>query len=62
MLVDNGSTARIINSKIRNNIVADLELSFGARGDLTNNITIGNVVCDASVLMRGDTGITCPNP
>lgn len=62
VLVDNGSTARIINSKIKNNTAADLELSFGARGDLNNNITLGNVVCDASVLIRGDSGIACPNP
>ena len=61
VLVDNGSTARIINSKIKNNTAADLELSFGSRGDLTNNINIDNIVCDASVLMRGDSGITCPN-
>lgn len=59
LLVDNGSTARIINSKIRHNGSNDIELSFGTRADLTNN-TADNIVCDASVLIRGDMDITCP--
>lgn len=62
VLVDNGSTARIINSTVRNNAAADIELSFGARGDFSNNANIGSIVCDASVLIRGDTGTACPNP
>ncbi len=59
VLVDNGSTARIINSKIRDNGSNDIELSFGARADLKNN-TVDNIICDTSALIRGDADTTCP--
>lgn len=60
LLVDNGSTARIINSNMDNNMNQDVALTFGARADFKNNIKIGNVTCDATVLIRGDSGIACP--
>ncbi len=61
VLVDNGSSARIINSTLLDNGL-DLVLSFGSRADLETNQLIGSVSCDASVLVRGDSGLTCPQP
>ncbi len=60
VFVDNGSSARIINSMLLDN-GRDLVLSFGSRADLTNN-NIGSITCDATVLVRGDSGLTCPQP
>lgn len=60
VFVDNGSSARIINSTIRDNLT-DLVLSFGSRADLVNNL-IETITCDDTVLVRGDSGITCPKP
>lgn len=62
VLADNGSTIRIINSTIQLNGVTDIDLSFGARADLRNNKEIGSIRCDQTVLIRGDTGTTCPTP
>lgn len=59
VLVDNGSTARIINSIVNNNTNLDLAVTFGARADLKNNIRISNITCDETALIRGDTGIIC---
>ncbi|MGH7838756.1 MAG: right-handed parallel beta-helix repeat-containing protein, partial [Candidatus Binataceae bacterium] len=57
--LDNGSAATVIRSQITGNIGNDVALSFGSRGDLTLS-TIGKINCDATSLIRGDTGITCP--
>ncbi len=60
LMVDNGSTARIINSSVNNNTHQDIAVTFGARADLKNNIKIGDVTCDATALVRGDSGVLCP--
>jgi len=56
--VDDGSSMTLLNSTIQTN-PADVVLSFGSRGDFTGN-KIGTLSCDASSLIRGDTGKTCP--
>ena len=55
---DNGSAVTLVGSNISGN-ANDIVLSFGSRGDITTS-TIGTLTCDASVLLRGDTGRTCP--
>jgi len=57
VLVDNGSSVRIINSTITNN-ARDMALTFGSRADLTNN-EIEDIECDSTVLIRGDTDVRC---
>ncbi len=61
LLLDNGSTATLINATISNNNNDDVDLRFGARADLNNN-TIGSIICDETVLIRGDSGVECPSP
>jgi hypothetical protein len=58
--VDDGSSLLLISSKVQNNH-PDIILTFGSRGTLTQN-TIGTLSCDATVLLRGDTGKTYPAP
>lgn len=58
VMVDNGSTARIINSTITTNN-PDISLNFGSRAELRNN-TIGSIVCDATVLVREGSTTLCP--
>jgi len=60
VLVDNGSTARIINSKVKNNQNTDIAVNFGARADIKNNLQIGDIMCDQTALIRGDTEVVCP--
>ena len=59
--VDNGSSLTLLASNISNNQVKDVTLTFGSRGEFTKN-TIGTLSCDATSLIRGDTGKTCPAP
>jgi hypothetical protein len=54
---DNGSALTLLGSNVSGN-GKDVVLSFGSRGDITTS-TIGTLTCDASVLLRGDTGRTC---
>lgn len=56
--VDDGSSLTLINSTIQTN-ATDVGLTFGSRGEFSKN-TIGTLTCDASSLIRGDTGKTCP--
>jgi hypothetical protein len=56
--VDNGSGLTLVGSNITQN-QKDVALTFGSRGDLSTS-TIGTITCDATVLLRGDTGATCP--
>ena len=58
VFADNGSSVTLIQSNITSN-GKDVVLSFGSRADITTS-TIGSLSCDASVLIRGDTGRTCP--
>jgi hypothetical protein len=58
LLADNGSSITLIQSNITGN-AKDVVLTFGSRGDITTT-ALGTLTCDASVLLRGDTGRTCP--
>jgi hypothetical protein len=49
-----------VNSTITGNTVKDIQLTFGARADL-QTLVFGTHTCDATVLVRGSSGITCPN-
>jgi hypothetical protein len=60
-LADNGSALIMINSDIRQNTGYDVDLTFGSRGDLSSS-HIPVIACDATSLLRGDTGVTCPAP
>jgi len=59
VLVDDGSSMLLINSTIKNN-PTDIQLTFGSRGDISNS-TVGTLKCDATVLLRGTLGLTCPH-
>jgi hypothetical protein len=58
---DNGSSLTLLESTIAHNKAGDVTLTFGSRGEFTKN-TIGTLTCDATSLIRGDTGKTCPTP
>jgi hypothetical protein len=60
LLADNGIGLTLVNSTLTGNTVRDLQLTFGARADL-QNLTFGTYTCDATVLVRGTSGITCPH-
>ena len=57
--MDNGSSLTLLDSTIAHNQASDVTLTFGSRGEFAKN-TIGTLTCDASSLIRGDTGKTCP--
>ena len=59
--VDNGSSLTLMDSTIAHNKAGDVTQTFGSRGEFTKN-TIGTLACDATSLIRGDTGKTCPTP
>lgn len=56
---DNGSSMTLLNSAIQNN-PTDITLTFGSRAELNGN-TIGSLTCDTTVIIRGDSGRTCPH-
>jgi hypothetical protein len=56
--VDNGSSLTIIGSSVTGN-KKDLVLTFGSRADVSTT-TLGSVSCDATVLVRGGAGLSCP--
>jgi hypothetical protein len=58
---DNGSTMRIIQGATITGNGTDVVLLFGSRATFNDN-TIGTISCDETVLLRGDTGVTCPHP
>lgn len=53
------SSLALNRSTITQNTGGDLVLVQGTRADLTE-MTFGTFVCDASVLLTGDTDVTCP--
>jgi hypothetical protein len=56
---DDGSSVSLSGSTLTGND-RDLQGTFGSR--LTSvSTTIGTLICDATVLIRGDTGRTCPH-
>jgi hypothetical protein len=58
LVADDGAGIVLVNSEIENNSV-DIQLAFGSRADL-QTLTFGTVTCDETVLVRGTSGITCP--
>jgi hypothetical protein len=60
LTADNGSTVRIVEGATITDNGTDVVLLFGSRGIFNGNI--GTITCDETVLLRGDTGVTCPNP
>jgi hypothetical protein len=61
LTADNGSTIRSIEGATITGNGTDVVLLFGSNGTFNGN-TIGTVTCDETALLRGDTGVTCPNP
>ena len=59
LLADNRSGITLVNTLLNNNAVRDLQLTFGASADL-QTLTVGTYACDATVLVRGTSGVTCP--
>ena len=59
-IADNGAGVTLVNSNITGNTLRDIQLTFGTRADLTTLI-FGTYTCDSTVLVRGASGITCPN-
>jgi len=59
-LADNGAGATLVNSTVTGNTVRDIQLTFGTRADL-QTLTFGTYTCDATVLVRGTSGISCPH-
>jgi hypothetical protein len=59
LVADNGGGATVVNSTITDNAVRDVQLTFGARADL-QTLVFGTATCDATVLVRGTSGIVCP--
>jgi len=57
---DNGVGVTLVNSTITGNTTRDIQLTFGARVDL-QTLTFGTYTCDATVLVRGTSGIVCPH-
>jgi nitrous oxidase accessory protein NosD len=58
---DNRSTMRVIEGATITGNSTDVVLLFGSLATFIGN-TIGTITCDETVLLRGDTGVTCPNP
>jgi hypothetical protein len=59
-IADNGAGVTLVNSNITGNTVRDIQLTFGTRADLAT-LGFGTYTCDATVLVRGTSGIVCPN-
>ena len=59
-VADNGAGVTLVNSTITGNAASDIQLTFGARVDL-RTLTFGSYTCDATVLVRGTSGIVCPH-
>jgi len=60
LVADNGVGITLVSSTITGNTVKDIQLTFGARADL-QTLVFGTYTCDATVLVRGSSGITCPH-
>jgi molybdopterin-binding protein len=60
VIADNGAGLTLVNSTVTANSVKDIQLTFGSRADL-QTLTFGSYACDATVLVRGTTTITCPH-
>jgi Periplasmic copper-binding protein (NosD) len=60
LVADDGVGATLVNSAITGNTGKDIQLTFGSRVDL-QTLTFGSYSCDATVLVRGTSGISCPH-
>jgi hypothetical protein len=60
LIADNGSDIRLDQGGTVTGNGTDIVLSFASRGTFNGN-TIGTIQCDETSLVRGDTGVTCPN-
>jgi hypothetical protein len=56
---DNGAGVTLVNSTITGNTAGDIVMTFGTRADL-RTMVFGTATCDATVLVRGTSGIVCP--
>jgi hypothetical protein len=59
LVADNGAGITLVNSTLTGNSSRDLQMTFGTRADL-QTLTFGTATCDLTVLIRGTSGITCP--
>ena len=57
---DNGAGLTTESTTVTNNTVRDVQLTFGTRADMRTT-TVGTYTCDATVLIRGTSGIVCPH-
>lgn len=57
---DNGAGVTLVNSRITGNSGGDIQLTFGVRADF-RTLEFGSFTCDATVLVRGTSGIACPH-
>lgn len=60
VVADDGVSLWIADSSLTANLNKDLQLTFGSRADL-RTLVFGTYVCDATVLVRGTSGIVCPH-
>jgi hypothetical protein len=60
LVADNGVGLTLVNSTITGNNAGDIQLTFGTRADL-RTLAFGSYTCDATVLVRGTSGIICPH-
>jgi hypothetical protein len=58
-VADNASVT-LVNSTIKDNTLRDIQLTFGTRADL-QTLMFNSYTCDATVLVRGSSGISCPH-
>jgi hypothetical protein len=59
-VADNGSGVTLVNSTVSGNTAVDIQLTFGARADVRTT-TFTTYTCDATVLIRGTSGLVCPH-
>ena len=57
---DNGAGITVESSTITGNTMRDIQLTFATRADL-RTLVFGTYTCDATVLVRGTSGIICPH-
>jgi hypothetical protein len=57
---DDGVSITVRSSTLTANTSKDVRLTFGARADIQTTV-IGTYSCDATVLVRGTSGLTCPH-
>jgi hypothetical protein len=57
---DDGAAISLADATLTANAATDILLTFGSRADL-RTIVFGTYGCDATVLVRGTAGLTCPH-